>query len=65
MKLEVVHADDRDKVLLAVQQLRGPALAWWQSYREINENANEMVWADCQDLQRTSHSQQCYEAQAG
>jgi hypothetical protein len=46
MKLEVVHADDRDKVLLAVQQLRGPALAWWQSYREINENANEMVWAD-------------------
>jgi hypothetical protein len=28
MKLEVVHADDRDKVLLAVQQLRGPALAW-------------------------------------
>jgi hypothetical protein len=29
MKLEVVHVDDRDKVLLAVQQLRGPALAWW------------------------------------
>jgi hypothetical protein len=28
MKLEVVHASDRDKVLLAVQQLTGPALAW-------------------------------------
>jgi hypothetical protein len=36
MKLEVVHADDRDKVLLAIQQLRGPALAWWQGYREMN-----------------------------
>jgi hypothetical protein len=44
MKLEVVHADDRDKVLLAVQQLRGPALAWWQSYREMNEDANTMLW---------------------
>ena len=36
MKLEVVHADDRDMVLLAVQQLRGSALAWWLSYREMN-----------------------------
>jgi hypothetical protein len=28
MKLEVVHASDRDKVLLAIQQLTGPDLAW-------------------------------------
>jgi hypothetical protein len=55
MKLEVVHADDRDKVLLAIQQLRGPALAWWQSYREINENANEMVWADFVKIFREHH----------
>jgi hypothetical protein len=27
MKLEVVHASDRDKVLLAIQQLTGPTLA--------------------------------------
>jgi hypothetical protein len=46
MKLEVVHADDMDKVLLAVQQLMGHALAWWQSYREVNEDAIVMGWAD-------------------
>jgi hypothetical protein len=28
MKLDVVHANDRDRVLLTVQQLVGPALAW-------------------------------------
>ena len=44
-----------DKVLLAVQQLRGPALAWWQSYREINENANEIVWADFVKIFREHH----------
>lgn len=55
MKLEVVHADDRDKVLLAVQQLRGPALAWWHSYREINGNANEMVWAEFVRIFREQH----------
>jgi hypothetical protein len=55
MKLKVVHADDRDKVLLAVQQLRGPALAWWQSYQEINENANKMVWADFVKIFREHH----------
>jgi hypothetical protein len=43
MKLEVVHASDRDKVLLAVQQLIGPALAWWQSYKEINPEARIMI----------------------
>jgi hypothetical protein len=29
MKLEVVHASDRDKVLMVVQHLTGPALARW------------------------------------
>jgi hypothetical protein len=46
MKLEVVHVVDRDKVLMVVQQLKGPALAWWQSYREVNEDAAEMFWAN-------------------
>lgn len=32
MKVEVVHDDDKDKVLLAVQQLRGQVVDWWQSY---------------------------------
>jgi hypothetical protein len=46
MKLDVVHANDRDKFLLTVQQLVRPALAWWQSYKEVNPNARNMVWND-------------------
>jgi hypothetical protein len=55
MKLEVVHADDRDKVLLAVHQLRGQALAWWQSYREVNEDAVVMGWANFVKIFREQH----------
>jgi hypothetical protein len=55
MKLEVVHADDRDKVLLAVQQLKGRSLAWWQSYREVNEDAAEMIWTDFVKIFREQH----------
>jgi hypothetical protein len=29
MKLDVIHTNERDRVLLTVQQLVGPALAWW------------------------------------
>jgi hypothetical protein len=46
MKLEVVYASDRGKVLLTVHQLTGPALAWWQSYKEINSEARTMIWDD-------------------
>jgi hypothetical protein len=55
MKLEVVHASDRDKVLLAIQQLTGPALAWWQSYKEINLEARTMIWDDFAKLFREHH----------
>jgi hypothetical protein len=55
MKLEVVHASERDKVLLAVQQLTGPALAWWQSYKEINPEARTMIWDDFIKLFRGHH----------
>jgi hypothetical protein len=46
MKLDVIHANGRDRVLLTVQQLVGPALAWWQSYKEVNPEACNMVWDD-------------------
>jgi hypothetical protein len=46
MKLEVVHASERDKVLMTVQQLTGSALAWWQSYKEINPKTHTMIWDD-------------------
>jgi hypothetical protein len=55
MKLEVVHASDRDKVLLAVQQLTGPSLAWLQSYKEINPEARTMIWNDFVKLFREHH----------
>jgi hypothetical protein len=55
MKLEVVHASERDKVLLAVQQLTGPVLAWWQSYEEINPEARTMIWDDFVKLFREHH----------
>lgn len=55
MKLEVVHADDRDKVLLAAQQLTGPALAWWQSYKEVNPDARTMLWDEFVKLFRDHH----------
>jgi hypothetical protein len=42
MKLDVVHADNWDKVLLAVQQLKGPALAWWHSYHENNAEGHHV-----------------------
>jgi hypothetical protein len=43
MKLDVVHANDGDIVLLTVQQLVGHALTWWQSYKEVNPDAHNMV----------------------
>jgi hypothetical protein len=55
IKLEVVHASERDNVLLAVQQLTGPALAWWQSYKEINPEARTMIWDDFVKLFREHH----------
>jgi hypothetical protein len=55
MKLEVIHTSDRDKVLLAVQQLTGPALAWWQSYKEIDLEARTIIWDDFVKLFREHH----------
>jgi hypothetical protein len=55
MKLGVVHANDSDRVLLTVQQLVGPALAWWLSYKVVNPNARNMVWNDFVRLFREHH----------
>jgi hypothetical protein len=55
MKLDVVHANERDRVLLTVQQLVGPALAWWQSYKEFNPDARNMGWNDFVKLFRELH----------
>jgi hypothetical protein len=55
MKVGVVHTNDSDRVLLTVQQLVGPALAWWLSYKVVNPNACNMVWNDFVRLFREHH----------
>jgi len=55
MKLEVVHPNDQDKVQLAVQQVKGSSLAWWQNYRDNNATARTMVWKDFVDLFNGHH----------
>jgi hypothetical protein len=55
MKMDVVHANDRDRVMLTVQQLVGPALVWWQSYKEVNSDARNMIWNDFVRLFREHH----------
>jgi hypothetical protein len=44
MKLDIVHANERDRVL-----------AWWQSYKEVNPDARNMVWDDFVKLFREHH----------
>jgi hypothetical protein len=55
MKLDVVHANERDRVLLTLQQLVGPALAWWQSYKEVNPDVHNIVWNDFVKLFHEHH----------
>jgi hypothetical protein len=57
MMLEVVHASERDKALLTVQQLigPGPVLAWWQSYKEINPEARTMIWDEFSKMSWEHH----------
>ena len=37
-KLEVVNANDQEKVTLASHQLTGVACEWWDNYRDSTEN---------------------------
>jgi hypothetical protein len=56
MKLDAVHANDRDRALLTIQQLVGPALAWWHRYKEVNPDTCNMVW---NDFVRLFHEHHC------
>jgi hypothetical protein len=38
-----------------MQQLKGPALAWLQSYREVNEDTAVMIWDDFINIFREQH----------
>jgi hypothetical protein len=43
-KLRVVQCCDREKVLLAVHQLSGPAANWWDAYVEAHKEPESINW---------------------
>src|SRR6266540_1993525 len=54
-KLEVVNANDREKVVLASHQLIGVAGEWWDNYRDSTENPTAITWAEFQEEFRKYH----------
>jgi hypothetical protein len=45
-KLQVVHCNNREKVLLDSHQLTGHAVDWWDVYVEAHEEPNTINWND-------------------
>jgi hypothetical protein len=43
-KLQVVQCNNRDKVLLALSQLVGPASDWWDACVEAHEELDTISW---------------------
>src|SRR6266542_2426601 len=48
-KLEVVNANDHEKVLLASHQLTGAAGEWWDNYRDSTEDPAAITWIEFQE----------------
>jgi hypothetical protein len=45
-KLQVVHCNNCEKVLLASHQLCGPAADWWDAYVETHEERESINWPE-------------------
>jgi hypothetical protein len=45
-KLDTIHCNGRDRVLLATHQLTGIALSWWEAYSGAVDNANTITWQE-------------------
>jgi hypothetical protein len=45
-KLQVVHYNNREKVLLASHQLSGPATDWWDAYMLAHEEPKSINWPE-------------------
>jgi hypothetical protein len=45
-KLDTIHYNERDRVLLATHQLTGIALLWWEAYSGAVDNANTITWQE-------------------
>jgi hypothetical protein len=44
MKLQVAYCNNREKVLLASNQLTRPAADWWDAYEEAHEEPDTINW---------------------
>jgi hypothetical protein len=45
-KLQVVRCNNREKVLLASNQLSGPVADWWDAYMEAYEEPESINWPE-------------------
>ena len=54
-KLDTIHCEGRDRVLLASHQLTGSALAWWENYCVAADDAATITWEEFTDEFRRYH----------
>jgi hypothetical protein len=54
-KLDIIHYNGRDRVLLATHQLIGIALSWWEAYSGAVDNANTITWQEFVEEFRRYH----------
>jgi hypothetical protein len=54
-KLQVVHCNNREKVLLAAHQLSSPAVNWWDAYVEALEEPESINWPEFRAAFRAHH----------
>jgi hypothetical protein len=54
-KLDTMHGNGRDRVLLATHQLTRIALSWWEAYSGAVENVNTITWEEFVEQFRQYH----------
>jgi hypothetical protein len=54
-KLQVVHCNNREKVLLASHQLSSPIADWWDAYVEAHEEPESINWPEFRVAFRAHH----------
>jgi hypothetical protein len=54
-KLQVVHCNNCEKVMLASHQLFGPTADWWDAYMEAHEEPESINWPEFRAAFRAHH----------
>jgi hypothetical protein len=54
-KLQVVHCNNREKVLFASHELVGPAVDWWDVYVEGHEEPESINWHEFKNSFHSHH----------